>query len=86
MQIIIIQRVKNWRFVFRVDKMLALVPALRAETRERELSPTRRPPLFPSAASAVLANAVQPTDRKIDDLVYDIYGLTKEEIALVEKT
>ena len=70
MQIIIIQRVKNWRFVFRVDKMLALVPKLRAETRERERT--------------VLANAVQTTDRKIDDLVYALYALTPEEIALVE--
>ena len=65
-------RARHDTLVALVDKMLALVPKLRAETRERE--------------RAVLANAVQTTDRKIDDLVYDLYGLTKEEIALVEKT
>ena len=53
-----------------VDKMLAMVPKLRAETRERE--------------RAVLANAVQTTDRKIDELVYALSALTPEEIALVE--
>ena len=53
------------------EKRRNLGVKLRAETRERE--------------RAVLANAVQTTDRKIDDLVYELYGLTKEEIALVEK-
>ena len=73
MQITNIQRIKNRRLFALdslVDKMLALVPKLRVETRERE--------------RAVLANAVQTTDRKIEDLVYDIYALTPEEIALVE--
>ena len=32
----------------------------------------------------VLQNAVDSTDRKTDDIVYDIYALTPEEIALVE--
>ena len=53
-----------------VDKMLALVPKLRAATSEKE--------------RAVLQNAVASTDRKIDDLVYALYALTPEEIALVE--
>ena len=35
---------------------------------------------------ATLQNAVDSTDRKIDDLVYELYGLTPEEIALVEGT
>ncbi len=63
-------RARHDALVSLVDKMLALVPKLRAETRERE--------------RAVLANAVQTTDRKIDELVYALYGLTPEEIALVE--
>ena len=33
---------------------------------------------------AVLQNAVASTDRKIDELVYALYALTPEEIALVE--
>lgn len=53
-----------------VDKMLALVPKLRAAKSEQE----RR----------TLQNAVTATDRQIDALVYELYGLTPEEIALVE--
>jgi hypothetical protein len=33
---------------------------------------------------ATLQNAVTATDRQIDGLVYDLYALTPEEIALVE--
>jgi hypothetical protein len=31
-----------------------------------------------------LANQIQTTDRKIDGLVYELYGLTEEEIGVVE--
>ena len=50
--------------------MLALVPKLRVAKNEKE--------------RGVLQNAVDSTDRKLDDLVYDIYALTPDEIALVE--
>jgi hypothetical protein len=53
-----------------VDKMLALAPRLRAATSDAE--------------KATLQNAVTATDRQIDALVYDLYGLTPEEIQLVE--
>ena len=33
---------------------------------------------------ATLQNAVTATDQQIDVLVYELYGLTPEEIALVE--
>ncbi len=33
---------------------------------------------------ATLQNAVTATDQQIDALVYELYGLTKEEIKLVE--
>ena len=52
------------------QRILALVPKLRAATNEKE--------------RAVLQNAVASTDRKIDGLVYALYALTPEEIALVE--
>jgi len=55
-----------------VDKMQALMPGLRAATSEREKS--------------ALQNAVSATDRQIDGLVYELYGLTPEEIALVESS
>ena len=54
------------------QRISALVPKLRAATSEKE--------------RAVLQNAVASTDRKIDELTYQLYGLTPEEIALVEKS
>ncbi|WP_292384442.1 hypothetical protein [Methanoculleus sp. UBA430] len=33
----------------------------------------------------VLAGMIDATDRQIDRLVYELYGLTEEEIAVVEK-
>lgn len=53
-----------------VDKMLALVPKLRAETSESKRK--------------TLQNAVDATDRQIDRLVYELYGLTEDEIRIVE--
>jgi hypothetical protein len=58
------------RMVALVDKMLALTPKLRAATSESE--------------KAALQNAVTTTDAEIDRLVYDLYGLTEEEIKIVE--
>lgn len=60
------------RFVALVDKMLTLTPALRAAKTDAE--------------KATLQNAVTKTDREIDQLVYQLYGLTPDEIALVEGT
>ena len=51
-------------------KMLGLMPKLRAAKSDSE--------------KATLQNAVTAADRQIDQLVYELYGLTKEEIALVE--
>jgi Eco57I restriction-modification methylase/TaqI-like C-terminal specificity domain len=58
------------KLVVLVDKMLGLMPKLRAATVESE--------------KAVLQNAVTATDQQIDQLVYELYGLTAEEIKLVE--
>jgi hypothetical protein len=58
------------KLVMLVDKMLGLMPKLRAATSDSEKAP--------------LQNAVTATDQQIDALVYDLYGLTPEEIALVE--
>ena len=38
----------------------------------------------PVSEKAVLQNAVTATDQQIDALVYQLYGLTDEEIKLVE--
>ncbi len=50
--------------------MLTLVPKRRAEANPQ--------------AAAQLDAQIAATDRQIDRLVYDLYGLTEEEIALVE--
>jgi hypothetical protein len=53
-----------------VEKMLALTPKLRAAKTDSE--------------KATLQNAVSKTDHDIDALVYELYALTPDEIALVE--
>jgi hypothetical protein len=53
-----------------VDKMLGLMPKLRAAPSDSE--------------KATLQNAVTATDQQIDHLVYKLHGLTPEKIALVE--
>lgn len=58
------------KLVLLVDKMLGLMPKPRAATAESE--------------KAVLQNAVTATDQQIDQLVYELYQLTPQEIALVE--
>ncbi len=63
-------RARHDRLVGLVDKMLALTPKLRAAQSEAERQ--------------TLQNAVTATDQQIDALVYDLYGLTEDEIRLVE--
>ena len=46
------------------------LPKLRAATADAE--------------KATLQNAVTATDQQIDQLVYELYGLTQDEIKLVE--
>ncbi len=53
-----------------VDRMLTLTPSLGGAKSDTE--------------RAALQNAIQKTDRDIDKLVYELYGLTPEEIALIE--
>ena len=63
-------KARHDKLVVLVDKLLGLMPKLRAATAESEM--------------ATLQNAVTAADRQIDQLVYELYGLTPEEIALVE--
>ena len=58
-----------------MDKLLALVPKLRA-------GPGGRPPK--DAERATLQNAVSATDRQIDTLICELYGLPEGDIKLVE--
>jgi hypothetical protein len=63
-------KVRYDKLVALVDKMLALTPKLRGATSESE--------------KAALQNAVTTTDSEIDRLVYELYGLTADEIKIVE--
>ena len=53
-----------------VDKLLVSMPKLRAAKTESE--------------KIVLQNAATATDQQIDALVHDLYGLTADEINLVQ--
>ena len=53
-----------------VDQMLSLHPRLHSSTSSQE--------------KEALQKQIDVTDQKIDRLVYDLYGLTEEEIAVVE--
>ena len=63
-------KTRHDKLVVLVDKLLGLMPKLRAATAEAE--------------KATLQNAVTATDQQIDQLVYELYNLTPEGIALVE--
>jgi len=63
-------KARHDRLVTLVEKMLALTPKLRGATSESE--------------KAALQNAVTTTDAEIDRLVFELYGLTEEEIKIVE--
>ena len=63
-------RTRHYKLVGLVEKMLALTPKLRGATSESE--------------KTTLQNASMTTDVEIDRLVYELYGLTEEEIKIVE--
>jgi hypothetical protein len=63
-------KARHDKLVALVDKMLVLMPKLRAAKSDME--------------RATLQNAVTATDRQIDKIVYELYGLTTAEIKLVE--
>ena len=63
--------------VARHDRMVALVE------RMLDLVPKRRTEKNPQTAAQLDAQ-IAATDRQIDLLVYDLYGLTDEEVRLVE--
>jgi len=59
------------RMVDLVEKMLEL---------NKELVEVKDP-----QTKTVLQRQIEATDRQIDELVYELYGLTEEEIKIVEK-
>lgn len=64
--------VRHDRVVRLVDRMLLLDRQTAAAKTEHE--------------STVLQRQIEATDREIDRLVYQLYGLTEQEVALIEKS
>jgi len=64
------ERAKHDKLVALVEKMLALHPQLAAAKTPQD--------------TTLLQRQIDATDKQIDQLVYQLYGLTDEEIALVE--
>ena len=63
--------------VARHDRMVALVERMLA--LHRQLAAAKTP-----TAKTVLQRQIDATDRQIDRLVYELYGLNEEEIEIVE--
>lgn len=61
----------------RCDKMVALVEAMLE--LHISLAAARTP-----TEKQVLERQIETTDRQIDALVYELYGLTEEEIMIIE--
>ena len=68
---------QNWHIVARHDRMVALVEQM-LELHKR-LTATKS-----QSDRDLYQRQIDATDREIDKLVYGLYGLTEEEIALVE--
>ena len=63
--------------VARHDQMVALVARMLTLHRQRQIARTPQ-------EQNVLQAQIEATDRQIDRLVYALYGLTAEEIGVVE--
>ena len=73
---------------------MAVLPALRADKArhdktvplvERTLKLHKDPPKARTAPDkTAIERQIAATDRQIDQLVYELYGLTQEEIRIVE--
>jgi hypothetical protein len=62
----------------------AAPPARRPDACTRFFRASRVPSLGTSQEKEMLRGDVEATDRAIDALVYKLYGLTEEEIKIVE--
>ncbi|HUI92183.1 MAG TPA: N-6 DNA methylase [Chitinivibrionales bacterium] len=59
------------------DKIVFMVSSLLEDHKKLSRTP-------PSHMQTVLSRKIESTDNRIDELVYELYGLTKEEIKIVE--
>jgi hypothetical protein len=70
----IVSESKQQSIIKLVDKMLSL------NKRLNEIGDKK------TSESAKIEEEIKKTDAEIDELVYKLYGLTKEEIAIVEES
>ena len=75
-------KARHDKMVCPVERMLELTPLLSPQFQQTELG-GRQAPHTPQDKERV-AREIESTDRAIDRLVYELYGLTEEEIAIVE--
>ena len=64
----------------RHDKMVDLVKRMMELKKQRARAPKKQSP----SAKQLLDQKLAITDKRIDQLVYELYGLTEEEIRIVE--
>jgi hypothetical protein len=74
------QELIDWLFIALVDTLLQLHPRLAAAhtTHDRDLIQRQTP--------CPAVSGIDAADRQIDALVYQLYGLTDDEIKIVEGT
>jgi len=66
-----------------VERMLELTPLLSPQFQQTELR-GRQAPRTPQDKERV-KREIESTDKAIDTLVYELYGLTEEEVKIVEE-
>ncbi len=57
------------------------MPAVKLKVLHKQLKEAKTP-----QSRNVIQRQIETTDRQIDELVYELYDLTKEEIKIVEKS
>ena len=75
-------RARHESMVALVTRMLDLTPLLSPQFQPTKLG-GRKPPRTPQEKES-LAREIESTDRRIDSLVYELYGLSEDEIRIVE--
>ena len=71
----------------RHDKMVALVERMLELNKENRVAPpSRRQGRQDAGATTELEREIASTDAEIDDLVYELYGITDEERKIIEGT
>ena len=77
-----VNKARHKKMVSLVERMLELTPLLSPQFQQLELG-GRQAPRTPGDKER-LKREIEATDNAIDRLVYELYGLSPEEIAIIE--